>query len=99
VILDRNFRCRFGELDVVEREGAVTVFVEVKQRSGASHGAALEAVTAAKRRRILSAARVYAAARGLGETPLRFDVVSIDRTARGRPRLRHDRGAFDEDGG
>jgi len=99
VILARNFRCRSGEVDVVARHGEATVFVEVKERHGASHGAGCEAVTFGKRRRIVRAARLYAAAHGLEEAPLRFDVVSIDWTAEGRPVVRHDQGAFDVDGG
>jgi putative endonuclease len=95
-VVARNFRCRGGELDVVAREGNVTVFVEVKERGDASRGAGHEAVTPEKRRRVVRAARVYAAARGLSEAPLRFDVISID-WSRGRPDVRHDRGAFGVD--
>jgi putative endonuclease len=95
--LERNFRCRAGEIDVVARDGDTVVFVEVKERSGASHGEAVEAVTAAKRLRVVRAARIYAASRGLSEAPLRFDVVAIDWTAKG-PRLRHETGAFDDGG-
>jgi putative endonuclease len=97
-ILARNFRCRSGEVDVVAREGATTVFVEVKERRRATHGCGHEAVTFGKRRRILRAARLYAAAHGLSEAPLRFDVISIDWESDGGPRVRHDRGAFDADG-
>jgi putative endonuclease len=93
-VLARNFRCRGGELDVVAREGGVTVFVEVKERGDTSRGGGLEAVTAAKRRRIVNAARVYASAHGLGESPLRFDVIAIE-WRDGRPELRHEIGAFD----
>lgn len=98
VVLARNFRCRSGEVDVVAKDGETTVFVEVKERAGVSHGAAHDAVTLGKRRRIVRAARIYAAARGLSESPLRFDVVSIDWTDEGRPQIRHDAGAFDSDG-
>jgi len=94
-ILDRNFRCRSGEVDVVARVGDATVFVEVKERSGESHGAGHEAVTFGKRRRIVRAARIYAASRGLEETPLRFDVISIDWSA-GEPRVRHYEDAFSD---
>ena len=77
------------------REGDATVFVEVKERSGGSHGAGHEAVSFGKRRRIVRAARIYAASRGLGETPIRFDVVSID-WSDGEPRISHYEGAFGE---
>jgi Holliday junction resolvase-like predicted endonuclease len=55
----------------------------------------VEAVTATKRRRVVRAARAYAASRGLSESPIRFDVISIDWSAEG-PRVRHDAGAFGE---
>jgi putative endonuclease len=97
VILQRNFRCRSGEVDIVAREGETTVFVEVKERLTSTHGEGFEGVTFGKRHRIVRAARLYAAARGLSERPLRFDVVSIDWST-GRPRIRHDPGAFDVDG-
>jgi putative endonuclease len=96
-ILARNFRCRSGEIDVVARDGDVTVFVEVKDRHGRSHGEGHESVTFGKRQRVVRAARIFAAARGLSDSPARFDVVSIDREG-GATRIRHDRGAFDADG-
>lgn len=98
VILARNYRCRSGEVDVVARDGEATVFVEVKERSGESHGQGFESVTSGKRRRIVRAARIFAAAHGLSERPLRFDVISIE-SGGGTLRLRHDRGAFDSEGG
>jgi putative endonuclease len=96
-ILERNYRCRSGEVDIVAREGATTVFVEVKDRAGVSHGAGYEAVTFGKRHRVIRAARQFAASRGISEGSLRFDVISIDRS-QGEPRVRHDRGAFDSEG-
>ena len=57
VILKRNYRCRSGEVDIVARHGEATVFVEVKARSGRSHGQGYEAVTFGKRRRLIRAAR------------------------------------------
>jgi putative endonuclease len=92
-IVERNWRCRSGEVDVVARQGRVTVFVEVKERRNDAHGLGLEAVTWSKRRRLIRAARLYAAARGLSETNLRFDVVSVD----GRE-VRHEPNAFDSGG-
>ncbi len=92
-IAERNWRCRSGEIDLVVRRGSLTVFVEVKERRDGSHGLGLEAVTWSKRRRMIRAARLYAASKGLSETDLRFDVVSVD----GRE-VRHEAGAFDVDG-
>lgn len=96
-IVARNYRCRSGEVDVIVRRGTTTVFVEVKERRGASHGHGYEAVTLGKRLRIVRAARLFAAANGLFESPLRFDVVSIDWTE-GQANIRHEPGAFDADG-
>lgn len=98
LVLARNFRSRWGELDVVAREGEQVVFVEVKERHGASHGAGLEAVVPAKRRRMVLTAQLYASKHGLTESHIRFDVISIDWGTDGKPRIRHDRGAFDADG-
>lgn len=94
-ILARNYRCRAGEIDLVARDGAVVVFVEVKERRSESHGTAVEAVTWRKRQRVLRAARVYASVNGLTDAPVRFDVLAIDWVASG-PRVRHDAGAFGE---
>lgn len=96
-ILEQNFRCRVGEIDIVAREGDIVVFVEVKERGDASHGGAVEAVTPAKRRRVIRAAQLWAARHGESESPVRFDVVGIDWKPEG-PVLRHERAAFDAEG-
>jgi putative endonuclease len=95
-VVERNFRCRGGEIDVVAREREVVVFVEVKERTNSSHGSAIEAVTPLKRHRLLRAARLYAAKHGLSDSPLRFDVIAIDWGPDG-PQLRHERDAFGAD--
>ena len=98
LVLCRNYRCRSGEIDIVARDADhTTVFVEVKDRRVVSHGEGYEAVTFGKRRRVVRAARLYAAAHGLSEGHLRFDVVSISWVF-GRPQVRHDQGAFDSEG-
>lgn len=93
-ILDRNFRTRAGEIDIVARERTTTVFVEVKRREAAGHGTAAEFVGASKMRRVVSAARIYAARHGLTNGLIRFDVIAID-VIDGREQLRHHKGAFD----
>lgn len=82
-ILARNFRCRFGEVDLVADEGGVVVFVEVKTRRSARAGTGAEAVGAVKRRRLVAAARYFLAVRGLTAALCRFDVVSLDVGAEG----------------
>ena len=73
------------------------MFVEVKDRGGRSHGEGHESVTFGKRRRVVRAARLYAASHGLSERPIRFDVISIERGS-GGDTIRHDRDAFDSEG-
>ena len=75
-LLERNYRCRLGEIDLILAEGAVLVFVEVRLRRSADYGGAAASVTATKRGRILRAARHYLA--GKPERPCRFDVISLD---------------------
>lgn len=77
-ILERNFFCRQGEIDLIAREGEFLVFVEVKYRRDLSQGDPMEAVDERKRRRIARAASYYLWKRGLSEdTPCRFDVVAL----------------------
>lgn len=75
-ILERNFRCRLGEIDLIASDTEYLTFVEVKLRKDASHGEAREFVTPAKQRKIILAAKYYLS---FHETPLqpRFDVVEI----------------------
>lgn len=76
-ILERNFRCKLGELDIVARDGDALVFVEVRTRSHARQGSALEAVGAAKQRQVARVAGYYLASRRMEGAPCRFDVVGI----------------------
>ncbi len=94
VILARNFKTRLGEIDLVARDHATTVFVEVKRRESPDHGTAAEFVNPSKMRKVVGAARIYAARNGLSETLIRFDVIAID-VIGGREQLRHHKGAFD----
>ncbi len=77
-ILEFNYRCPWGEVDLIAREGSYLVFVEVKYRRSARWGMPAEAVDSRKQERIRRAASWYLSARRLsGETPCRFDVVGI----------------------
>lgn len=75
-VRDRNWRCRFGELDLVCDDGGTLVFVEVRARSRADFGGAAASITAAKRARLSAAARQYLTL--LPRTPpCRFDCVLV----------------------
>ena len=76
-VLERNFRCRGGEVDLIALDGATLVFVEVKLRRSLARGAPLEAVTAVKESRVRKAAQVYLAYSGQVFSRIRFDVVAI----------------------
>jgi len=75
-VLARNWRCRHGEIDLIAEEGGTLVFAEVRMRSNAGFGGAAESITAAKRGRLLAAARLYLSLRR--EAPARFDVFLVD---------------------
>jgi putative endonuclease len=97
-IVARNWRCREGELDIVARDGADLVFVEVKTRSSRAFGSPAEAVDRVKSARIRQLAlRWIAAQRQNGQpefwTNLRFDVISVLR-GRSGVEIAHVRGAF-----
>lgn len=77
-ILERNFRCRAGEIDLIAIDGRYLVFVEVKYRRDASMGTAAEAVDFRKQNVIRKAATWYLSIRQIPEnTPCRFDVMGI----------------------
>jgi putative endonuclease len=82
-ILETNWHCRYGEIDLIARQGETLVFVEVKARRSQSFGLPEEAMTPGKRRRILRSARTYLEARDLPEAAWRVDVIAIE----GRPGL------------
>ncbi len=93
-ILERRYRTRFGEIDIIARDGQTIVFVEVKARLTDDFGGAAAAVTGWKQRRIAQMAIDYLSRRGLHECPCRFDVVAIDFDPAG-PRVTVSPNAFD----
>jgi putative endonuclease len=93
-IIARRYRRRGGEIDIVARDGPTIVFAEVKARDGRAFGAAAEAVTAFKRRRITQIALDYMTRHRLSNCPCRFDVVSIH-FDEGRPAIEVFQNAFD----
>lgn len=77
-ILQKNFRCRQGEIDLIGQEGRYLAFIEVKYRRDEAAGDPAQAVTGLKQKRIRQTALYYLYSHGYGEdTPCRFDVVAI----------------------
>lgn len=93
-IVERNFRCRAGEIDLVAFDGPTLVFVEVRSRRGDCAGTPLESVDPRKQARVTRVARHFLAARGLLDRDVRFDVVGI-RFDREPPAIEHLPAAFD----
>lgn len=76
-IVERNYRCKVGELDIVARDRGVLVFVEVRSRRSAEFGSALDAVSWQKRRKVTHVAMQYLAYRRPRFDEARFDVIAI----------------------
>lgn len=76
-IVEYNYRCKLGEIDLIAKDGAYLVFCEVKYRSGAEKGHPAEAVDYRKQRIISRCAMYYLMEHGLADVPCRFDVVGI----------------------
>lgn len=76
-LVERNFCCKGGEIDLVMRSGAALVFIEVRQRTVGRHGGAADSVTRNKQKRLIIAAQLYLQ-RYRHPPACRFDVVAID---------------------
>ena len=92
-ILERNFCCRGGEVDLIALDGSTLVFVEVKLRRSLARGAPIEAVTSVKETRVRRAAQVYLAFCGQLFTRIRFDVVAVMKSGK-RTDITHLKAAF-----
>jgi putative endonuclease len=77
-IIEKRFRTRFGEIDIIANDAGTVVFVEVKTRTDGSFSDPAESVTRQKQRRLVSMAEQYVAYQRLDNTPCRFDVVAVD---------------------
>lgn len=91
-VLERNWRCRLGEVDIVARDGDVLVMCEVKTRRGLGFGAPIEAVTPTKAARLSRLAVAYRHAHEVPAGHLRVDVVGVLVRPDGRISVEHLRG-------
>jgi putative endonuclease len=87
VLLARNWRCRFGEIDLVARDGSTLVICEVKTRTGSSHGTPVEAVVGRKATRLRRLAAHWLEVHGVEPLAVRIDVVSVVVPPRGAPHV------------
>ncbi len=76
-LIQQNFLCKGGEIDLIMQDGAVLVFVEVRKRNSMQFGGAIASITPAKQRRMVHAAQVYLLSQKI-QPACRFDVVAID---------------------
>jgi putative endonuclease len=92
VLVDRNWRCELGEVDLVLRDGAVLVFCEVKTRSSAAYGHPLEAVTPEKGERLRQLAARWVEEHGVDPPEIRVDLVGVLLAERGAAQVEHVQG-------
>jgi putative endonuclease len=94
VVLDRNWRCADGEIDLVLRDGDDVVFCEVKTRRGGAFGSPAAAITDQKTRRLRLLANRWLQQTWVRPREVRFDVVEVLPQRRGAPVVTHIRAAF-----
>lgn len=94
-ILERNFRCRSGEIDIIAQDGKTLVFIEVKTRNSTEFGHPVEAVTSKKQYRISKTALHYLSRHDLFDRDARFDVISVLTSGDNKPVIDIIRNAFE----
>ena len=77
-ILEKNYRCRYGEVDIVAQQGAELVFTEVRTRRGEQFGTAQESITSTKAKHLIAASQHYLERHSLMDMDWRIDLVSIN---------------------
>jgi putative endonuclease len=78
-LVDKNFSCKIGEIDLIMRDGETLVFVEVRYRAKAKYGDSLASITRSKQNKIIRAAKYYLQQNDLyDKVPCRFDVIAVD---------------------
>lgn len=93
-LVERNYRCRLGEVDLIALDRGTVVFIEVKTRSDASFGRPLEAVPRHKQRRMIKTAMLFISRHRLHDRDARFDVVGVSLEGKA-PLIEHVENAFE----
>ncbi len=97
-LLQRNFHCRFGEIDLIMEDSETLCFIEVKYRRSQAFGGAAFSLPRGKQRRIVAAAALYLQNRGGAAPPVRFDALLIQQQPDGSETFDWIRSAFGADG-
>lgn len=96
-ILETNYRCPLGEIDVIARRDGRTVFIEIKTRSSNQFGEPQEAVHAQKQAKLMKIAAWYLKKKKLSDTPIAFDVIAVTWQEGGDPEIRLFQNAFEKE--
>jgi len=92
-VLERNYRCRVGEIDLIAEENGVLCFIEVRSLQSLAHGHPFETIDAGKQARLIRAVRHYLSRRGGADREMRFDAVAV--IYQPAPQIELIRGAFE----
>lgn len=96
LILHRNFRCKFGEIDLIAKEDQYLIFAEVRFRKSINYGSASESVNSLKQRKIIKAAQFFLNTRDWAcNVKCRFDVIAMSQTI-DAPKIEWIKDAFNE---
>lgn len=87
-ILDTNYQCRFGEIDIIAQKKETIVFCEVKTRSEGMLAAPQESVDYFKQQKMIKTAQIWLQAKGIDDCPMRFDVLAVTVSA-GKAEMEH----------
>ena len=82
-IIERNYRAKMGEIDIIARDGEYTCFIEVRLRKNNDFGTPADTIDERKRRRIINTAKYYALSKKIYDAPMRFDAVLINASLKG----------------
>lgn len=92
ILIDRNWRCEYGEIDIVASENSAFVVCEVKTRSSEAYGSPFEAITQRKLRRLRQLATKWLESHQMYAPVIRFDAIAVVQGATGPPNVKHLRG-------
>jgi len=88
-IIERNFKKRYGDIDIVAKKGETLIFVEVKTRKTNAYGLPVEAITPWKLRNLLKYVEYYKLVKNLSDVSMRIDLISVSFHSKNHPEIKH----------